>query len=202
MGRSAIDEDSRVYRVLILHSSIDGHTETICSRLQAMLSARGCETRLVALADCDTALLDRAELVVIGASIRYGRHRPAVEAFLQAQRSRFRHLPCALFSVNLVARKPGKDTAGGNPYLRRLLARLGWQPAVATAFAGRLDYPRCRPLDRLAIRLIMWLTHGPTDPRGIFEFTDWHAVERFGETCVARLQALRPPPARAPTHAL
>jgi menaquinone-dependent protoporphyrinogen oxidase len=30
------------------------------------------------------------------------------------------------------------------------------------------------------IRLIMWITKGPTDPKAVVEFTDWQQVEAFG----------------------
>jgi len=34
-------------------------------------------------------------------------------------------------------------------------------------------------LDRHMIRLIMWLTDGPTDLRTQVEFTDWQRVDEF-----------------------
>jgi menaquinone-dependent protoporphyrinogen oxidase len=49
-------------------------------------------------------------------------------------------------------------------------------------FAGKLDYPRYGFWDRQIIRFIMLLTKGPTDPRAVVEFTDWHEVERFART--------------------
>jgi menaquinone-dependent protoporphyrinogen oxidase len=30
------------------------------------------------------------------------------------------------------------------------------------------------------IRLIMFITKGPTDPKAVIEFTDWQQVESFG----------------------
>jgi len=30
------------------------------------------------------------------------------------------------------------------------------------------------------IRLIMWMTKGPTDPTSTIEFTDWDKVDEFG----------------------
>lgn len=172
--------------VLFLYSTIDGHTIKICERLQAQLEAAGWATAVQEISACDEAALAAAELVVIGASIRYGRHRPAVLAFMRRQRARLEGR-CAFFSVNVVARKPAKNTPETNPYFRKFLARLGWQPALLAVFAGRIDYPRCGPLDRLAIRLIMWITKGPTDPHGVFEFTDWAAVDAFGARLVAAL---------------
>ncbi|MEI7538802.1 MAG: flavodoxin domain-containing protein, partial [Comamonadaceae bacterium] len=49
-------------------------------------------------------------------------------------------------------------------------------------FAGKLDYPRYRFIDRQMIRFIMLITKGPTDPSVVVEFTDWQAVEEFGRT--------------------
>jgi menaquinone-dependent protoporphyrinogen oxidase len=87
--------------------------------------------------------------------------------------------PNAFFTVNIVARKPGKNHPETNPYLRRFLRRTPWTPRLVDVFAGRLDYPRCRTLDRLAIRFILWLTPGPTDTSKVFEFTDWARVDAF-----------------------
>lgn len=30
------------------------------------------------------------------------------------------------------------------------------------------------------IRVIMWMTKGPTDPKTVVEFTNWTQVEAFG----------------------
>jgi menaquinone-dependent protoporphyrinogen oxidase len=62
-------------------------------------------------------------------------------------------------------------------YLRHLLRRYRLQPAEALAVAGRLDYPRYSWLDRQLIRLIMWISGGPTNPASCIEYTDWAAVE-------------------------
>jgi menaquinone-dependent protoporphyrinogen oxidase len=48
-------------------------------------------------------------------------------------------------------------------------------------FAGKIDYQRYGFFDRQMIRLIMWLTKGPTDPMACVEFTDWSDVERFAQ---------------------
>jgi menaquinone-dependent protoporphyrinogen oxidase len=47
-------------------------------------------------------------------------------------------------------------------------------------FAGKINYPSYGFMDRLMIRLIMWMTKGPTDPQAVVEFTDWKQVEEFG----------------------
>lgn len=174
---------------LILHSSIDGHTVKICERLQAKLAAGGHAVRLHEIGQGDEAMLRAAELVVIGASIRYGSHRPAVLRFMREHRALLEARQTALFSVNVVARKPAKSAPDTNPYLRKFLLRLGWRPPLLAVFAGRIDYPGCRFVDRQMIRLIMWITKGPTDLRQAHEFTDWAQVDAFADRLVKSLSA-------------
>jgi len=92
--------------------------------------------------------------------------------------------PLAFASVNLTARKPGKTSATGNPYVRKLIARAGLTPALAVAFAGKLDYRRYTWRDRQIIRFIMLLTGGPTDPDTCIEYTSWPAVDEFAARVV------------------
>ena len=63
---------------------------------------------------------------------------------------------------------------------------ISFVPALATAFAGRLDYRRYSWRDRQIIRFIMLLTKGPTDPATSIEYTSWQAVDDFA----ARIAAL------------
>jgi menaquinone-dependent protoporphyrinogen oxidase len=128
--------------------------------------------------------LTAASLIVLVAAVRYGRHLPEADRFLAAYRSLVSPPPLALASVNLTARKPEKTTATGNAYLRKIIARHRLAPAVAVAFAGRLEYRRYGWLDRQIIRFIMLLTRGPTDPNTSVEYTSWPAVDEFAARIV------------------
>jgi len=166
-------------RTLIAYSTVDGHTLKICSRLKQVLEGLGHRVTLLDIGETsapDVASFDR---VVVGASIRYGRHRPDLYRFIDVNREALERKPTAFFSVNVVARKAGKDTPESNPYVGAFRRKTTWAPTELGVFAGKLDYPRYGFLDRQIIRLIMWLTHGPTDPRATVEFTDWQSVERF-----------------------
>ena len=68
-----------------------------------------------------------------------------------------------------------------NPYLQKFLKRIRWKPKELAVFAGKIDYPRYNFFDRFMIRLIMFITRGPTDPKATIEFTDWQQVESFAE---------------------
>ena len=164
---------------LILYSTVDGHTRKICERIGGVLTAAGHEVRLAKIEETGDLDLATYGMIVIGASIRYGKHRPSVAEFVQKNLSLLDSRPNAFFTVNIVARKPEKNRPETNPYLRKFLQKTDWQPKLLDVFAGRLDYPSYRPFDRMMIRFIMRLTKGPTDPATVVEFTDWRRVEEF-----------------------
>ena len=166
-------------RILILHSSTDGHTIKICERLRRALARQDHELALHPLAAFDGADLASFNTVVIGASIRYGKHSPHVPDFIARHQRALERMPSAFFSVNIVARKPEKNRPETNPYMKKFLRQIAWRPMLVEVFAGKLDYPRYGFLDRMMIRLIMALTKGPTDPSTVVEFTDWRQVDAF-----------------------
>lgn len=170
--------------ILLAYSSVYGYTRKICEVLEAELKGRGLRVTLVPLAEA-AAELERNDVIVLGASIRHGKHNPAVTEFIRAHQAQLAARPGAFFSVNLVARKPEKNTPETNPYVRKFLARIPWQPQLVGVFAGNIDYPRYDALDRTIIRIIMWLTAGPTDPAVRMEFTDWNEVRRYSEKIAA-----------------
>lgn len=165
-------------KILILYSTVDGHTLKICRRLQQVLEQAGHRVTLAPLGpDIE---LEPFGTIVVGASIRYGKHRPEVARFMRDKRAILERRPSAFFSVNIVARKPNKNTPQTNPYVGKFLRQIGWRPREVAVFAGMLDYPRYGFWDRQIIRFIMLLTKGPTDPKSVVEFTDWEQVEAFG----------------------
>lgn len=173
-------------RTLIACSTVDGHTLKICERIKAALERAGHDCTLAMLSASAAPAVAGFDTVVVGASIRYGKHRPEVAAFLRAHRAALEDGRCAFFSVNVVARKPGKDTPEGNQYVRELVREIGWRPALLGVFAGKLDYPRYTFMDRNVIRFIMLMTDGPTDPKAVVDFTHWPSVDAFA----ARVAAL------------
>jgi len=179
-------------RILIAYSTVDGHTLTICGRLKHALEAFGHVVELLEIRGHFNLDLTSFDWIIIGASIRYGRHRPDVYSFIDANRHTLERKPSAFFSVNVVARKPGKDTPESNPYIKAFRRKTTWVPREVAVFAGKIDYPKYNPLARQVIRFIMWLTHGPTDPTACIEFTDWHAVERFADRVASMPSASLP----------
>ena len=168
-------------RILIAYSTVDGHTRKICERIAERVSSAGHTVKIDEIVDNSTLDVAAFDGIVIGASIRYGKHRPSVFEFIERRRAALESKPTAFFTVNVVARKPGKDTPDGNSYMRKFLEQSRWKPTLLGVFAGKIDYARYGPIDRAMIRFIMWMTKGPTDPKTCIEFTDWAAVDRFAD---------------------
>lgn len=173
-------------RILVVYSTTDGQTLKICERLRAVIEAEGHQVALVPIEAADGEELSAFDKVVVGASIRYGKHNPRVQEFADRNARVLDTKPNAFFTVNIVARKPEKNRPETNPYLQKFLRRIQWRPKELEVFAGRLDYPRYRFFDRLMIRFIMLITDGPTDPSTVVEYTDWERVEAFAHR-VARM---------------
>lgn len=167
--------------ILIIYSTTDGHTREICLRLKSVVESEQHQVSLASIkevADLDLRSFDK---IVIGASIRYGRHNPRVTEFIQRNEQLLNAKPNAFFSVNVVARKPEKSRPETNPYVQKFFRKLSWRPKQLAVFAGKIDYPRYGFFDRLIIRFIMWLTHGPTHKNAVIDFTDWKKVDEFGK---------------------
>lgn len=180
--------------ILIVYSTVDGHTYSISRHIAGQLLAGGDHVKLTSIDQLPITALNDCDKIVIGASVRYGHYRPELVSFLKEHAVILSGKSSAFFTVNLVARKPGRDTPESNPYVHKLLRQTLWQPTEVAVFAGKLEYPRYGFFDRWVIRLIMWLTGGPTDFATVLDYTDWKKVEAFA-ALIARLTAM---PASSP----
>ena len=167
-------------RILIIYSTTDGHTRQICQRLRQVIEHEDHRVTLMSIDDEPNVDMKPFDKIVLGASIRYGKHGKQVYEYIERNEQILDSKPNAFFSVNVVARKPEKNQPETNPYLKKFLKQISWQPKELAVFAGKIDYQRYHFRDRLMIRLIMWMTKGPTDPKTVVEFTNWKQVEAFG----------------------
>ena len=167
-------------KILIIYSTTDGQTEKICARLKQVIEVYNNRVSLVSIENGDSVDLDAFDKVVIGASIRYGKHSQSVYEFIENNARGLDDKPNAFFTVNVVARKPNKNRPETNPYLKKFLKQISWKPKHLEVFAGKINYQMYNYWDRMAIRFIMWITKGPTDPQTNIEFTDWNQVDNFG----------------------
>jgi menaquinone-dependent protoporphyrinogen oxidase len=165
-------------RIAIYFASHDGQTRKIVDCLAGHLGGRDVGVSLIDLMAGTPPTIDpEADLILVAAAIRYGYHLSAARHFLRRLQVEVPAERIAVLSVNLTARKPGRQNAEGNIYLRKWLMRARLRPALAAAVAGKLDYPAYRWFDRMMIQAIMHISGGPTDASTIIEYTDWAQVE-------------------------
>ena len=191
----AAQPDCAALPVLIATSTTDGHTVAIAQHMRRVLAEQGHGVVLAPVAQALQMDMAAFGVLVLGASVRYGKHQPEVVRFIEKHRQALARHPSVFFSVNAVARKPNKNTAQTNPYVRKFLVRIPWRPQHVAVFAGKIDYPRYGWLDRQMIRLIMAITGGPTDPRSTTEFTDWTQVAALARQIAALAETTAPSPA-------
>ncbi len=165
---------------LIIYSSTDGQTKIICEKIKNF-SKNSESIKLISLEEASDFNLQSYEDIIIGASIRYGKHNKNLYKFISSNKETLEKKRSAFFSVNVVARKPEKNTPETNPYMKKFLKISNWKPDKLGVFAGKVNYPNYSFFDKYIIRLIMFITKGPTDTSKSFEFTDWSKVEDFAK---------------------
>ena len=163
---------------LIIYSSTDGQTKIICEKIKNF-SKNSESIKLISLEEAHDFNLQSYEDIIIGASIRYGKHNKNLYKFISSNKETLEKKRSAFFSVNVVARKPEKNTPETNPYMKKFLKISNWKPDKLGVFAGKVNYPNYGFFDKYIIQLIMFITKGPTDTSKSFEFTDWSKVEDF-----------------------
>ena len=169
-----------MFKTLIIYSTTDGQTINICEKLAK--DNFNNNVKLCSLKDAIEEDLNNYNKIIIGASIRYGKHNPGVLEFVKSNINILNKVKTAFFSVNVVARKKEKNTPSTNPYVIKFIKQTNWKPTNIGVFAGKVDYPSYKFFDKYIIRFIMWLTKGPTDVSKSYEFTNWNEVEKFGKT--------------------
>ena len=165
---------------LMIYSSTDGHTKAICKQIINFLDSE-IIVKLISLDDVNKLDLNEFNKIIIGASIRYGKHSKELYKFIKLNKKILEEKKGIFFSVNVVARKPEKNTPETNPYIKKFLKISKWKPEKIEVFAGKVDYPNYNFFDKYIIKLIMFITGGPTDTSQSYEFTDWSKVDNFAK---------------------
>ena len=166
--------------LLIIYSSTDGQTKKICERIIDLSDDPHIIT-IMSLNEATRIDISRYAKIIIGASIRYGKHSKELYKFIDLNKEILNQKESTFFSVNVVARKPEKSTPDTNPYIKKFLNISKWKPKKIGVFAGKVDYPKYSLIDRYIIKFIMFITKGPTDTSQSYEFTDWAKVDVFAK---------------------
>ena len=160
---------------IFIYSSVDGQTIKICKNLQNRFN----NSLLKSINQIKVEDLEKSDQIIIGASVRYGDHSKSLYGFIKNNKLILENKMTAFFSVNATARKKEKNKPSTNPYIIKFLKKTNWTPNKLKVFAGKIDFPQYGLFDKNVIKLIMWLTNGPTDTSKSYEFTNWSEVESF-----------------------
>ena len=161
---------------IFIYSSSNGQSLKICEALN-----KNKESLIIDMDMLKTTKLDNFDQIVIGASVKYGDHNKKVYEFVKKNRVLLEKKKTVFFSVNATARKSEKNTPKTNPYIIKFLKKTNWTPDHIGVFAGIIDFPNYNFIEKYIIKLIMWITNGPTDTSKTFEFTNWENVKKFSE---------------------
>jgi menaquinone-dependent protoporphyrinogen oxidase len=164
--------------ILILYMSRGGHTARIARRLCDSIANAGGRAEMMDLVEAAHEGVDWSRY---GAPVLYGKYDASVMDFIARHRAQLEARPNSFFNVSVVARTPEKSTVTGNRYMQKFLQLSPWRPRDLKVIAGKVDYPAWPWLDRIMIRLIMKMTHGPTDTTAVIDYTDWDDVRAYGE---------------------
>ncbi len=165
---------------ILIYSTTDGQTKKICETIKDKSKNKDF-FNIINLNEAVNLKLEKYDKIIIGASVRYGRHNPKLYKFIKDNKDLLKEKKSAFFSVNVVARKADKNSPNSNPYVKKFLKKTEWVPKRIGVFAGKIDYPNLSFVNKNVIKLIMFITNGPTDTSKVYEFTDWLSVEKFSK---------------------
>jgi menaquinone-dependent protoporphyrinogen oxidase len=181
-----------VPRILILFASVDGQAARIAERVGEILTRAGHDIERIPVDAPGLARsLGACDAVIVGGAIRYGRHVRNLEPRVRDHVKKISARPNAFFSVSLSAGGPGARPDAARQYVATFCERTGWHPQSTAIFGGALRYTKYNLFIRFMMRLIVGIAGGDTDTTRDYEYTDWHAVERFALEFATALEPRR-----------
>jgi menaquinone-dependent protoporphyrinogen oxidase len=170
-------------RVLIPYGTSEGQTARIADYLADVLRDQGHEAFPVDIKRSGTPDPAGYDAVIVGASVRMGKHQSCVRDFVRKHRGTLERLPSAFFSVSLAAHdstQAARDEVDG--YIEKFVQHTGWRPRKVGRFAGALLYTKYGFFTRWMMKKIARAKGSPdTDTSRDYVYTDWESVKRFGE---------------------
>ncbi|PPR08538.1 MAG: Protoporphyrinogen IX dehydrogenase [menaquinone] [Proteobacteria bacterium] len=171
-----------MHKLLFAYTSTRGHTLKILKYIEQHLP-ENYKVIYLDLAKQENAKLDLSVFkhVIISSSIYYGKYSKSMYKFTKNNKDELNKVDNTFVSINLTARKEGKDKPETSAYIKTFKKKGVWKPKQIKMFAGLLDYPSYNWFDTMMIRFIMKITKGETNTSKTVEYTDWQKVEDFAK---------------------
>lgn len=181
-------------KALILYGTSHGQTAKIAGRLRDQLQREGVPVLLTRGDELPPDLDPESfDLILVGASVVLSGHQKYVRRWIEEHVNLLNRVPSAFFSVSGSA---GSDNPEEREAVRKIVDRFldetGWRPRLKTTFAGAIMYTKYNPLVRWVMKRISDKEGRSTDTSRDHEYTDWVAVEAFGEEVLGLVAAATP----------
>lgn len=167
--------------ILIVYGTSYGQTAKIAERMRQRLAGRGHTVTLIRGDALPQGFaLEPYDVVIVGASLIFGRHQKYIQRFVREHAAELNAMPSAFFSVSASAAGPEPEAkADARRKLEEFLTACGWQPLRTETIAGAIAYTKYGLFTRWMMRRISRSHHGATDTSRDHEYTDWAQVDRF-----------------------
>ena len=167
-------------KILVLYSTVEGHTAKVAKLLAAELEKEGNEVFVTEPSDqsyCDPGNFDAA---ILCAPIHIGRYPSDFVTFILNRKSALQEIPSALVTVSLsIASNHEVERKEAEEYPQMLTEKTGWNPDFVHNAAGALKYVEYDFFKRWIIRRIATAEGGPIDTSRDHELTDWDDLNAF-----------------------
>jgi len=175
----------------VLCATRQGHTRQIAERVAATI--RRCGEAATAIdvrtlrSSFDVGALSGA---VVAASVHLGSHEPEMIVFAKRHAAALGRIPTAFVSVSLAEAtatdptRTAKVRAEATRQVRSVIDNFldeetRWRPRLIEPVAGALLYTKYGIMERFIMKTISRLNGGPVDTSRDYDFTDWHALDKF-----------------------
>jgi menaquinone-dependent protoporphyrinogen oxidase len=181
-------------KALILYGTSHGQAAKIAGRLCDQLQRGGVRVLLTRGDELPDDLdPDRYDVIVIGASVVLGGHQRYVKHWIRGHIDLLNRVPSAFFSVSGSAGSDNpEEREAAREIMDAFLDQVGWRPSLKTTFAGAIMYTKYNPLIRWVMKRISRKEGRSTDTSRDHEYTDWTAVEAFGDRVMGLVGATKP----------
>lgn len=166
-------------KLLILYSTVEGHTREICKFLRDEALKLGLKPELINATE-DTVSPVEYDAVIIAASVHMNSYQDSVFHYVKENHSRLNNTLSAFLSVSLTAASDEPESWKElKSVTEHFLEHTRWKPDVVEYAAGALLYTKYDFMKKFIMRLISKRSGGETDTSKDHVYTDWDQVKGF-----------------------
>lgn len=167
-------EESMNNKILIAYATRAGSTAEIAAEVGRNLNENGFAVDVSPIKE--NPKLEGYQAVILGSAIRMGNWLPEAIQYIEANQTRLRSLPAALFTVHMLNTGADEESRANRlAYLDKVRPLV--QEAEAVFFQGVMDYSKLSFLDRMIAKMV-----GAEEA----DNRDWERIQSWSPTALSR----------------